>query len=67
VVEDASGLTFEEWDPMKDADDSQTPVAIIINSSELHSAGFNLLEVITAALEAAALGITHARRGAAPA
>ena len=67
MVEDASGLTFEEWDPMKDADDSQTPVAIIINSSELHSAGFNLLEVITAALEAAALGITHARRGAAPA
>ena len=35
VVEDASGLTFEEWDPTKDADDSQPPAPMIINSSEL--------------------------------
>jgi len=54
VVEDASGLTFEEWDPMKDADDSQTPVAIIINSSELRGTEFNLQEIIPLALEAAA-------------
>ena len=50
VDEDAAGLTFEEWDPIKDADDSQTPVPMIIISSELRGAGFNL----QAALEAAA-------------
>jgi len=54
VVEDASGLTFEEWDPLKDADDSQTPVPMIINSSELCGAGFNLQEVIPPALETVA-------------
>ena len=26
---------FEEWDPTKDADDSQSPAPMIINSSEL--------------------------------
>ena len=46
MSEDASGLTFEEWDPIKDADDSQTPAAMIINSSELRGADFNLQEVI---------------------
>ena len=50
VDEDAGGLTFEEWDPIKDADDSQTPVPMIINSSELRGAQ----EVISPALEAAA-------------
>ena len=35
VDEDASGLTFEEWDPASEADTSQEPVAMIINSSEL--------------------------------
>ena len=54
VAEDASGLTFEEWDPTKDVDNSQPPVAMIINSSELRGAGFNLQEVIPPALEAAA-------------
>jgi len=54
VDEDAAGLTFEEWDPIKDADDSQTPVPMIINSSELRGAGFNLQEVIPPALEVAA-------------
>ena len=49
-----SGLTFEEWDPTKDADNSQTPVLMIINSSKLRGAGFNLPEVIPPALEAAA-------------
>ena len=47
----AAGLTFEEWDPIKDADDPQTPVPMIINSSELRGAGFNLQEVIPPALE----------------
>ena len=33
VDEDDSGLTFEEWDPLVDTDDSQSPV--IINSNHL--------------------------------
>jgi len=37
VEEDASGLTFEEWDPTQDADASQAPVAMIVNSLELRS------------------------------
>ncbi len=35
--EDASGLTFEEWDPSADSDASQAPVAMIVNSSELRA------------------------------
>ena len=35
VDEDASGLTFEEWDPSGDTDASEAPVAMIANSSEL--------------------------------
>ena len=54
VVKDASCPTFEEWDPIKDADDSQTPVPMIIDPSEFHGAGFYRQEVIPAALEAAA-------------
>ena len=34
VDEDASGLTFEEWDPSADTDASEAPVAMIVNSSE---------------------------------
>ena len=56
VEEDASGLTFEEWNPTQDADASQPPVAMLINSSELRAAGFTLREVIPPALEAAARG-----------
>ena len=54
VAEDATGLTFEEWDPTKDVDNSQPPIPMIINSIELWGAGFNLQEVIPPALEAAA-------------
>jgi hypothetical protein len=35
VDEDATGLTFEEWDPLVDTDASQIPMTIIVNSSEL--------------------------------
>ena len=69
VAEDASGLTFEEWDPTKDVDNSQPPVPMIINSSQLRGAGFNLQEVIPPALEAAAagaLGTARAGRGDTP-
>jgi hypothetical protein len=37
VDEDASGLTFEEWDPSADTDVSEAPVAMIVNSSELRA------------------------------
>jgi len=53
VDEDASGLTFEKWDPTANVDSSQMPVAMIINLSELRAAGFTLLEVFPAELEAA--------------
>ncbi len=51
VDEDVSGLTFEEWDPSTDTDASEVPVAMIVNSSELHSSGFDLREVIPFQLE----------------
>ena len=68
VDEDASGLIFEEWDPIKDANDSQTPAPMITNSSELRGAGFNLQEVIPPALEVAARSgrCTRCTRGAGP-
>ena len=50
VEEDASGLTFQEWTP--DVDTSRPPVAMLINSSELRTAGFKLKEVLPPALEA---------------
>ena len=56
VDEDASGLTFEEWDPASEADTSQEPVAMIINSIELREAGFKLKEVLPLQLESAARG-----------
>jgi len=56
MEEDASGLSFEEWNPTQDADTSQPPVAMLFNSSELRTAGFTLREVIPPALEAAARG-----------
>ena len=56
VDEDASGLTFEEWDPSADTDTSEAPVAMIVNSSELRAAGFDLREVLPLQLEAAARG-----------
>jgi hypothetical protein len=56
VDEDASGLTFEEWDPSSDTDTSQTPVAMIVNSSELSSCGFDVREVIPLQLESVTCG-----------
>jgi hypothetical protein len=53
VDEDASGLTFEEWDPSADTDPSEAPVTVIVNSSELYAAGFDLREVIPLQLETA--------------
>ncbi len=54
--EDVSGLTFEEWDPSADTDASEAPLAMIVNSSELRAAGFDLREVLPLQLEASACG-----------
>jgi hypothetical protein len=56
VDEDASGLTFEEWDPSEDTDASESPVTLIVNSSELRATGFDLREVIPLQLETVARG-----------
>ncbi len=61
--EDDSGLTFEEWDPSVDTDASEAPVAMIVYSSELRAAGFDLREVIPLKLEVATCG-GHRTRGA---
>ncbi len=51
VDEDSSGLTFEEWDPSAGTDTSEAPVTMIVNSSELHAAGFDPREVKPLQLE----------------
>jgi hypothetical protein len=56
VDEDDSGLTFEEWESSADTDVSETPVAMIVNSSELCTAGFDLREVIPLQLEVVVCG-----------
>jgi hypothetical protein len=57
VEEDVSGLTFQEWTP--DVDTSRPPVSMLINSSELRSAGFKFKEVLPPALEAVAHVLTR--------
>jgi hypothetical protein len=49
VEEDTSGLTFQEWTPVVDT--SRSPVAILINSSELRSVDFKRKEVLPGTLE----------------
>ncbi len=56
VDEDDSGLTFEEWYPSADTDASEAPVAMIVDSSELCTTGFDLREVLPLHLEAACGG-----------
>ena len=62
--EDDSGLTFEEWDPSVDTDASQAPVGMIVNSSELRTAGFDLREVIPLQLESETCGGQRTRGAA---
>ncbi len=62
--EDASGLTFEEWDPSADTDASEAPVTMIVNSSELCATGFDLREVIPLQLEASECGGQRTRGAA---
>ena len=49
-----SGLTFQVWTP--DVDISRTRVAMIVNSSELCPAGFNLKEVFPPTFETGGRG-----------
>ena len=56
VDEDASGLTFEKWDPSADTDASEAPVTMIVNSSQLRATGFDLREVIPLQLETVTRG-----------
>jgi hypothetical protein len=64
VDEYASGLTFEEWGPSADTDTSEVPVAMIVKSSELRAAGFDLREVIPLQLEATTRGARRTRAAA---
>ena len=45
VADDLSGLTFQEWDPSTGTDDASVPVSMVVNSSELSTADFHLVEV----------------------
>jgi hypothetical protein len=64
VDEDDSVLTFEEWDPSADTDASGAPVAMIVNSSELCTTGFDLREVIPLQLESSVRGVRRTRGAA---
>ncbi len=57
VDKDDSGLTFEEWDQSVDTDASKATVAMIVNSSDLRAAGFDLREVAPVQLESSARGV----------
>ena len=54
--EDDSGLTFEEWDPSADPDAFEAPVTMIVSSSELCAAGFDLREMMPLQLETVVCG-----------
>ncbi len=56
VAHDASGLTFQEWDPSAGTDDTSAPVAMLVNSSELRAADFPLAEVRPLHLDAVSRG-----------
>ncbi len=42
VVDDLSGLTFQEWDPSAGTDDASAPVTMVVNSSEMSAVDFLL-------------------------
>jgi hypothetical protein len=61
VVDDLSGLTFQEWDPSAGSDDTSAPVEMLVNSSELCSADFPLEEVRSLQLDTVDLGNRRTR------
>jgi hypothetical protein len=62
VADNLSGLTFQEWDPSVGTDDTSTPVAMLVNSSELRAADFPLAEVRPLHLDTVAHGDRLTRR-----
>ncbi len=56
VADDLPGLTFQEWDPSVGTDDTSTPVALLVNSSELRTTDFPLTEVSPLHLDAVVSG-----------
>jgi hypothetical protein len=56
VDDDLSGLTFQEWDPSAGSDDTSAPVEMLVNSNELRSADFPLVEVSPLQLDTVAHG-----------
>ncbi len=54
-----SGPTFEEWFPAVDTDTPQALSAMIVNSSERRSTGFDLREVMVLELETVMCGDQH--------
>jgi hypothetical protein len=56
VDDDLSGLTFQEWDTSAGTDDTSTPVSMLVNSSELRSVDFPLVEVRPLHLDVVARG-----------
>ena len=64
VVDDTSGLTFQEWDPSTGTDDTSAPVAMLVNSSELRAAHFPLAEMRPLHLDAVTRGGRRTRGAA---
>ncbi len=64
VVDDLSGLTFQEWDPTASTDDTSAPVAMLVNSRELRTADFPLVEVRSLQLDVVARGGRRTRGAA---
>ncbi len=63
VVDDVSGLAFQEWDPSPGSEDTSAPVAMLVNSSELCATDFPLTEVRPLQLDTMARGGRRAWHG----
>jgi hypothetical protein len=61
ATDDLSGLTFQEWGPSSGTDDTSAPVAMIVNSSELHTTDFHLVEVRPLQLDSVSHGDRRTR------
>lgn len=64
---DASGLTFVEWDPVRQggsADPDVPPVAMIVNSSEVCGAGLKLTELMPPQLDSSVRAVSSRLRSA---
>jgi hypothetical protein len=64
VADDLSGLTFQKWDPSAGTDDTSTPVAMLVNSSDLCAVDFPLSEVRPLHLDSVARGGRRTRGAA---